>query len=233
MPPRQVPCFYCMEKFHLLLQSTFMYRDHQFCSEKCRSAQIKMDMKVEKLQENLERTTNVVKRQSPQSRKFCEVFITSHEGTEFMQSMGLRSVLAKLEKGQRDDLAGNVVAGYIRWEPDSFKAPSDSPNGLAEKITNNPKSESHPCLMCFKTNSAMEIMLCDDRIDIPQKSQRVEVAPVLELRRQSHFVKKESLKVQIGYDRDAATRYLDSSSNNLRTSTCSRQIQTCQICTIV
>mmetsp|Transcript_23205 Transcript_23205/g.41045 ORF Transcript_23205/g.41045 Transcript_23205/m.41045 type:complete len:118 (-) Transcript_23205:863-1216(-) len=89
MPNLDLVCFYCMEAFHVVLQSTFMYKDHKFCSEKCRSGQIKLDMKLENVQDQIG-TSNCVKKLEAtnvnlsKNGKFFSAEITSHDGTEFV-----------------------------------------------------------------------------------------------------------------------------------------------------
>jgi len=178
-----------------------MYRDHHFCSEKCRSAQIRLDMKVEKLHDDIEITTRKLDEDAPKRalRVFSFAKITSHEGTEYMNRMGLKSVLALLDDVSRQDLAGNVVAGFVRWRPVNR-------NGIVKE---NSDFETHSCLMCFKTRRALEIMLCDDRNYIPEKLSELEIAPVLELRKHINFTPRSNLRVQLRYDR-SIDRYLQS-----------------------
>jgi len=178
-------------------------------------------MKVEKLHDDIEITTRKLDEDAPKRalRVFSFAKITSHEGTEYMNRMGLKSVLALLDDVSRQDLAGNVVAGFVRWRPVNR-------NGIVKE---NSDFETHSCLMCFKTRRALEIMLCDDRNYIPEKLSELEIAPVLELRKHINFtprvclnleqiflqlsehcfVLQSNLRVQLRYDR-SIDRYLQS-----------------------
>jgi len=286
------------------MQSTFMYLDHQFCSEKCRDAQIRVDIKLEKVQDSLA-TSKCVQHLEPMknSTDFSIAIVSSHDGTEFMQRIGMPSVLAKLKKGEeRKDLVRKVLAGFVRWpkvqSPRSqvtttrterihsattlsmnteTSTPDDSSSGdetlrspkhaliegdLSISITSDmrlkdinsplnqsekdeesqddcdvpvlPEMETHACLMCFKTSTALEILMCDEAVMVPRSLTQFEIAPALELRKQMTFKPRRNLKAQLRYDKQAA-KYLDSQTCSLRTtaSNSTNELQTCDVCTVM
>mmetsp|Transcript_23207 Transcript_23207/g.41047 ORF Transcript_23207/g.41047 Transcript_23207/m.41047 type:complete len:237 (-) Transcript_23207:420-1130(-) len=236
MPNLDLVCFYCMEAFHVVLQSTFMYKDHKFCSEKCRSGQIKLDMKLENVQDQIG-TSNCVKKLEAtnvnlsKNGKFFSAEITSHDGTEYMRQIGVKSVLLQLEKAVRSQLVNNIVAGYIRWEPvGQHLSPRDD--------TKPVQWTTEPCLMCFKTSRALEVVLCDEAAYIPEKCTSVELLPLLELRKKQEFSPKSNLRMQLAYDK-RASRYLrhensrNSRNNKNPTHSGRGEIGTCQLCTIM
>mmetsp|Transcript_15748 Transcript_15748/g.22073 ORF Transcript_15748/g.22073 Transcript_15748/m.22073 type:complete len:306 (-) Transcript_15748:515-1432(-) len=297
-------CYFCMKDFHVALQATFMYLDHHFCSESCRDAQIKVDTKIEKVQENIESSKCIQRLNAIDVAKhFKEAFITSHDGTEYMRRLGVKSVLACLsEEDKRNDLVGKVLAGYVRWErskrrkynlrspsaehaskairtqSDSSDASSSSKlspeveNRNLEKVTAGEKpnsvislaattvvsrisnraifidttrsinesndsdsdgeKETHAALMCFKTGKAMEIMLCDESVLIPENLKKIEVCLLLSLRKQRNFQPKMNLKQQLKCDRTAG-RYLNKTLKASNQRRAAGEVNTCQVCSVM
>jgi len=89
--------------------------------------------------------------------------------------------------------------------------------------------ETHACLMCFKTSTALEVMICDVTIYVPEEVEKVEISPMLGLRKKSNFNPKSNLKRQLGYDMSAA-KYLTA---NCRTPSSTGELNTCQVCSIM
>jgi len=277
-----------------------MYNDHQFCSEDCRDAQIQVDMKVEKVHENLEASHCVRRLQAlALEKRFEDATVISHDGTEYMRQIGVKSILVQLDESKkREDLVGMVLAGFVQWthpKKDSARSSSSSSEGQitsklsfvtsdsttssatnvqsicqATTVTESSESsqsldttptrkgrsesedkrseaneksickqdviskgtselETHACLMCFKTSTALEVMLCDVTIYIPEEVENVKISPMLSLRKKSNFKAKSNLKRQLGYDMTAA-KYLTA---NCRTPSSAGELNTCQVCSIM
>jgi len=188
-----------------------MYKDHRFCSERCRGSQISLDMKIMNLRDQYDNAKTVRALENPKikskSGQFLQCKVRSHDGTPYMRVLGIKSVIVELQKNQRPYLVNKVVAGFIRWQGKGLEGDSSDSDGTTEVTS----LETHAALMCFKTKTALEVMLCDDSTFIPENLVDLEVSAVLELRRKIDFRQKANLKQQITMDR-GASRYLKSST---------------------
>mmetsp|Transcript_4310 Transcript_4310/g.6889 ORF Transcript_4310/g.6889 Transcript_4310/m.6889 type:complete len:160 (+) Transcript_4310:110-589(+) len=133
---KEPACFGCGRR--ILGESTFMYGDHEFCTEKCRGKQINLDRKLQKTASMARDEPSVLRDTCSKYRMeavFLPAKVTTFDGTLLMQDIGIRTILARITRGfERKDLVNFVSAGLVRWK-----------RGDREYIM--------PVLMLFKTES--------------------------------------------------------------------------------
>jgi hypothetical protein len=131
-----------------------------------------------------------------------------------MRGIGISTVLAELTRCSRENLQNAVVAGFIRWE------------GAGGPVTKT-------CLMCFKTGTAMEVMLCEDSACCIPSVTQIAVAPLLQLRKKINYNNTTTLKTQLKYDKRSAKYLHKVQSVNRDRMLGGGEPGTCQICTIL
>jgi len=111
---KEPACFGCGRR--ILGESTFMYGDHEFCTEKCRGKQINLDRKLQKTASMARDEPSVLRDTCSKYRMeavFLPAKVTTFDGTLLMQDIGIRTILARITRGfERKDLVNFVSGKY-------------------------------------------------------------------------------------------------------------------------
>mmetsp|Transcript_19072 Transcript_19072/g.34088 ORF Transcript_19072/g.34088 Transcript_19072/m.34088 type:complete len:246 (+) Transcript_19072:72-809(+) len=209
---QMAPCYRCGEPVGGL--QTFMYADHEFCTEHCRAKQIKLDTQMEQTAALTHKSTDPLINTCHKYRQkacYLPAKITTYDGTLLMRELRIRTIIARLEHGfERKDLVNRVTAGLLR-----------SVTVHCTRI--------FPVLMLFKTNTTMEIMTCNPDEIIPEGIQDIELAPMLLLRGKRQFRSKHQLREQLQKFDVGAKVYLEGHSKlveAINKPTCTHQCET-------